>query len=543
MSYALRIVTVIFILTCLWRCAVQTTPTGGPKDEKAPVLLKSFPEKNQTNFKGKIVELTFDEQVKLNNATEEIIITPSPGKIIDFKVKQNKVTIEPEEGWKDNTTYSLSFREGVQDVTESNPADTLHLAFSTGPTIDSLAIYGRIKNGIKEDIPEKITVAIYQADTFDIFTDPAIYFTKTDKVGKFKIENLKAGRYFIYAFTDANKNLKVESTTEQFGFKSDSLIVGEKKFDSLFFSIAKADSRSVKINSIRRTDKTTRVTFNKSILTYTTKSETPEEPVNSFGDNSTEILFYNPELSTDSTKINLVAKDSIGLSIDTTFFIKQSKTKAAPETFKLTYEEPVYISETGILSMKGSFNKPIARIDLDSISIEIDSLTHIPLDQKDITIDNTKKNITVEKKIDKKLFIKEKTSPAFVLGKTLFISVENDTSKADVKPVRILLPEKTATLEIQLKTNETSFILELLNPSGTVQQSVKNVKNYIFKNLPPVAYKLRVIVDKNANGKWDTAIFSTRTEPEPVYYYKSLEGNSEISTRENSDIGPLILAF
>ena len=49
----------------LWRCAVQTSPTGGPKDETPPVLLKSTPKDKEINFKGEIVELTFDEKVKL----------------------------------------------------------------------------------------------------------------------------------------------------------------------------------------------------------------------------------------------------------------------------------------------------------------------------------------------------------------------------------------------------------------------------------------------------------------------------------------------
>ncbi|HZX74514.1 MAG TPA: Ig-like domain-containing domain, partial [Cyclobacteriaceae bacterium] len=253
MSHMTRIAIALTITFCFFRCAVQTTPTGGPKDIAPPLLLKSTPKEKETNFKGSVVELTFNEKVKLNVPTEEIIITPSPGKIIDFKASQNRISIEPKDGWKDNTTYSISFREGVQDITESNSADTLHLAFSTGPTIDSLTVYGRIKSSITEQIPKNLTVAIYEADTVDIFKHAAIYFTKTDKDGHFRLENLKGGRYYIYAFEDANKNLKVESTTEKFGFKSNPVTLNEKKPDSIFFSVVKADSRPLKINSIRNT--------------------------------------------------------------------------------------------------------------------------------------------------------------------------------------------------------------------------------------------------------------------------------------------------
>ena len=543
MMYALRIALILLLSFCLVRCAVQTTPQGGPKDVDPPVLVKSFPKNKQTNFKGKIVELTFNEQVKLNNASEEIIITPSPGKVIDFNAKQNKITIEPKENWKENTTYSISFREGVQDVTENNPADTLHLAFSTGPGIDSLTLYGRIRNGITEEIPQKVTVAIYQSDTTDILKHAAIYFTKTDKGGHFKIENLKSGKYFVYAFDDRNKNLKVESTTEKFGFKSEPIILEGKKIDSIIFAIAKADSRPIKINSIRRTEKTTRVTFNKAIVHYKAESNTTTQPINSFGDTKSEIIFFNPSTKSDSLKINLFARDSIDLSLDTTFYIKQSEIRAIKENFKVNISEPIITLETGIFNLKAFFTKPISKIDTDSIYIKIDSINIVRIEENEIQTNNTEKTIHIEKKIDKKLFSKEKITPQLFIGKGFIISYENDTSKIEGKPIKILSVEKTATLEIQIKTNQTNLITQLLSESGTVIESIKDLKNYTFKNLDPLTYRIRVIVDKNNNGQWDTTNIHTRTEAEPVYYYKSPEGNSAIKTRENSDIGPLILTF
>jgi len=210
-------------------CASQTTPTGGPQDEIPPVLMSSNPKNGQRNFKGKTLELNFDEDVKLKDPKEEILITPSPGKNIKFTSKKNKIIIEPEEDWKDSTTYSLSFREGIQDLTEGNPAENLRLAFSTGNEIDSLSINGSVHETFSEKIPEKITVALYQSDTFDIFNHTPTYFTKSDKKGKFSIQNLKAGIYYIYAFNDKNKNLKIESKTEKFGYLTNPIDVQKKQ--------------------------------------------------------------------------------------------------------------------------------------------------------------------------------------------------------------------------------------------------------------------------------------------------------------------------
>ena len=129
-------VTVLILLcftTLIIGCASLTTPSGGPKDSKPPVLIKSIPSPNQTNFKGKTVELIFNEFVKLNNPKEEIIISPSPGKNVEIKSNGTRVTITPKDNWQDSTTYSIVVREGVQDITESNSPLNLKIAFSTGP--------------------------------------------------------------------------------------------------------------------------------------------------------------------------------------------------------------------------------------------------------------------------------------------------------------------------------------------------------------------------------------------------------------------------
>jgi hypothetical protein len=252
MKKVLSIFLILLTSIILWKCASQTTPTGGPKDEDPPILKKSIPANKQINFKDKSVELIFDELIKLNNAKEEIIITPAPGKDVQFIAKQNKVFIEPKIAWKDSTTYSISFRDGIQDLNEGNSAEDLHLAFSTGQTIDSLALSGTITESLTEKIPERITIALYQEDTFDIFKHTPIFFTKAKKDGSFKIENLKSGFYNVYAFDDKNKNLKVESKTEKFGFLPEPIFL-EKNVDTLAISIYLIDSRPLKINSIRNT--------------------------------------------------------------------------------------------------------------------------------------------------------------------------------------------------------------------------------------------------------------------------------------------------
>src|SRR5688572_1967904 len=190
----------LFVLAC----ARQTTPTGGPKDSIPPTLINSLPKQGQVNFKGKTIELTFSETIILNNPKEQLLITPSLGDKYVIKAKKNQVVLTLEQDLQDGTTYAINFREAIQDITEKNPAEMLKIAFSTGSYIDSLSIEGNVYDLLKTTDIKDATVALYQLDTFDIFKHRPTYVTKSDAKGKFKIENLKPGKYFIYGMEDKN---------------------------------------------------------------------------------------------------------------------------------------------------------------------------------------------------------------------------------------------------------------------------------------------------------------------------------------------------
>ena len=68
----------IFILLALTviSCAKRGSITGGLKDTIAPVLRASFPKNLSVNFKGKEINLTFDEYVKLKNLNKQLIVSP-----------------------------------------------------------------------------------------------------------------------------------------------------------------------------------------------------------------------------------------------------------------------------------------------------------------------------------------------------------------------------------------------------------------------------------------------------------------------------------
>ncbi len=542
----------IFILFLFSMCANQTSPGGGPQDKKAPELLSSKPKNTQLNFKGETFELEFDEFVKLKDPAEEIMITPAVGKETKFIAKKNKVIIVPKNKLQENTTYSISFRDAVQDISESNPVFNLRLAFSTGPEIDSLQVSGSISEMFKEEVPEKITVALYQSDTFNIFNHQPIYFARTDKKGKFIISNLKAGDYFIYAFDDKSKNLKVESKSERFGFLANKVeLTG--KYDSIHIPLIRVDARPIKITNIRHTEKISRIKFNKRIDSLRIDYDHSNKFIYNFGDTKEELIFYKDNLKKDSIKIQIHATDSVGHMLDTITYIKSVDTRIVRETFKMSSFELKYEKETEKLKATTSFNKPILALTLDSMYVQIDSSTFQPISKKEILIDTLNHKLQIEtivkqKQLDKigpeeSQKKKKLESPILVFGKGAFITVENDSSKASSNVIKIPGEEETGSLSIDVTTKEKNYIIQLLTTNGQIVRSLKQPKKYTFKNLPPMEYKIRIHVDKNNNGVWDAGSFEKRIEPEPIITYKTFDGKSSTPVRANWEVGPLVIKF
>ena len=543
----MRYIIAILIFVTFAKCANQTSPTGGPQDKKPPVLLSTIPENNQRNFQGEKIELTFDELIKLKDPGEEIMISPSVGKETKFSVKKNKLIIVPKNKLAENTTYNISFRDAVQDLNEGNPIFNLRLAFSTGENIDTAQVSGRVFEVSKDEIPEKITVALYQSDTFNIFFHQPIYFTRTDNKGKFTITNLKPGDYYVYAFDDKSKNLKVESKSERFGFLSKKFTV-KIKVDSLVIPLVRVDARPIKITSVRNTERISRVRINKLVKSAMVESEYGNYFIHTYGDKQDELVFFGilkEQPLEDSIKIKLLLQDSVGNTLDTIAYLKSVKVKIIKETFKINFAPVQYNLENQRISINANFNKPISSFNLDSIFIQLDSLNFQTLTREDITIDTLyhKLSLTTILELKKPNKEEDQQKPILVLGKGAFVSIENDSSKAQTFTVKIPKEESLGSLAITVNTKEKNYFVELLTTSGQLISRQKNIKQYTFKNLDPQEYRIRMLIDSNNNGIWDPGNFQKGIDSERIILYKTLDRKLSMPVRANWEVGPLVITF
>jgi len=548
----------VYILFC-FSCAKQGVPSGGPKDSIPPKLISTSPPLNQLNFKQKELTFTFSENVAVTNPKEQIIVTPAINKEFNAAAKNKVVTFTFERDLSDSTTYSINFRDAVKDVTEKNSVVNLKFAFSTGPYIDSLSIDGTTTDLLLDKPLKDITVALYQnPDTFKIFKHKPVYITKTNEAGTFKLENLKNGNYYIYAFDDKNRNLIVDSKNESYAFLADTLNL-TKNISKLRLALVRLDARPLKITSAKPYSNYFNIRLSKSLTDYELKVDPDTtNAISCFGDDNLNVRVYNTFGAADSIKVKFHAVDSIRNQVDSTLYIKFSKKEVKLEKFEMKLDPVIIPEKTGDLQTKITFNKPIATVNFDSILFRLDSATFIPFTEQDILWDFNTNTATITKKMDKNYLTKpnepsqkqpdkkKKSEPnnTFYLGKSAFISIDRDTSKAINADTKILREEDTGIIRVSIKTSEPNFICQLLTSDLKIANSVANKKEFQFQNIKPAEYSIRFIADKNGNGIWDPGNFNTRTEPEPItFYHNEKNKNTKINLKANWDIGPLLITF
>ena len=106
--------------------------------------------------------------------------------------------------------------------------------------------------------------------------------------------------------------------------------------------------------------------------------------------------------------------------------------------------------------------------------------------------------------------------------------------------VKIKTLEEYGTLYLNIKGVEGNAIVQLLNSSDAVvrQQKLKKNNTCDFYFLQPnTKYYIRMYIDSNNNGKWDTGVYDKKIQPEEVYYFpKVWEMKANFEFEEDWDV-------
>lgn len=220
-----RWIALVSVIIAMYACASMGTPDGGPEDYDPPKFVRSTPEPNAINYNKKKVTIEFDEFIKLEKASEKVIISPPQAEAPEVRASGKKVIVQFQDSIKQDITYTIDFGDAIVDNNANNPLVQFAFAFSTGNTVDTMAVSGTVLNAENLEPIKGIQVGLHKNLNDSAFVKlPFDRISRTDSRGRFTIRGVAPGKYRIYALMDGNQNYFFDSKTEQIAW-SDSLIV------------------------------------------------------------------------------------------------------------------------------------------------------------------------------------------------------------------------------------------------------------------------------------------------------------------------------
>ena len=210
--------------TLLASCARMGRPDGGWYDETPPRVIASTPADRSTNVSAKKVNIYFNEFIKLDNASEKVVVSPPQLEQADIKATGKKIGIQLKDSLKPNTTYTIDFSDAIKDNNEGNPMGNYTYSFSTGDHIDTLEVAGTVLSAQDLEPVKGILVGLYAEFEDSCFLkQPMLRVARADSHGHFVIKGVAPGTYRIYALNDQDGNYCFSQKSEQIAFSHDTI--------------------------------------------------------------------------------------------------------------------------------------------------------------------------------------------------------------------------------------------------------------------------------------------------------------------------------
>ena len=223
-------------------CASIAQPDGGEYDEIPPKVVSAFPAERATGVQTRKARINFDEYIKLQNASEKVIVSPPQLEPANIRADGKRIKIDFNDSLMPNTTYTVDFGDAIEDNNEGNPMGNYTYSFSTGDDIDTMEVSGTVLNAEDLEPVKGMLVGLYPLDsnlTDSILrTTPFSRVSRTNGSGRFTIKGVKPGKYRAYALDDKDANFVFSQKSEKIAF------------DSVIFETS--CKRDVRMDTIRR---------------------------------------------------------------------------------------------------------------------------------------------------------------------------------------------------------------------------------------------------------------------------------------------------
>ncbi len=564
-------------------CAKMGQPDGGWFDETPPKVIGANPEDGAVNVKSKKVSIYFDEFIKLDNASEKVVVSPPQLETPEIKASGKKIQVSLLDTLKENTTYTIDFSDAISDNNEGNPMGNYTYSFSTGEVIDTMEVSGYVLESENLEPIKGILVGLYDDLADSAFRKkPMLRVSRTDSRGRFVIKGVAPGSYRIYALQDMDANYMFSQKGEKLAFSHDIIVPSSKpdtRQDTLW-------TDTLHIKSITRVPYThflpddvvlrafTELQTDRYFLKAERKDATNFSLFYSYGDSilpqirglnfnekdaflieSTEkkdtITYWLRDtalVNQDTLRMELTYRmtDSLGVlvsQVDTLDVLakesyekrqkrlkkefedwekKQKKLKKKGEAYDSVMPPKPLAVKVGVSSqldpdknISFTFDTPLEKVDTAGIHLyaKHDTLWYrAPFEFSNQG--NRIYQLRGEWRPDVEYSL-EVDSAAFqdIYG------LVSDPVKQGFK-VNSLDTYGTLLVNIVSDKDSLPLLVQLLNAQDAVVKEVKAVNGVAeFYYLKPDKYYMRMIVDRNGNGKWDTGDYDKDQQAEEVYYY------------------------
>lgn len=552
----------------LFSCANIGTPNGGPYDENPPKFVSSTPTPQQHQYKGKKIELVFDELIQLDKPSENVIITPPQLELPVIRTAGNKVVVELKDSLKPNTTYTIDFTNSLSDNNEKNVLENFSFSFSTGDVIDTLEISGIVLNAENLEPMPGITVGIHRNLSDTAFVTTAFDRTsRTDDKGRFTVRNIAPGSYKVYALNDVNRDYKFDQAGEDIAFldsivtpwaetamRSDTIWKDSLTIDTIkqisytkympdnleLLLFKEAFVRQYMLKSDRGDQKFFTLRFNAPIDTLPTVRLLNIEPHDKSWyylqreDDGTSIRYW----LTDSTvwksdtlqlAVDYLKSDSLNVlrsQTDTLNMVMRHRPqpKKGKDKDAAVKVEPLgmQINASGSLNLYDTvtvtFSEPVLGVKKEDFVLEkkVDSLaTTVDFDFFPDSVNSLRYYIKRPWKYGEEyIFTVDSAVIHSIYGKA------NDKYDGDFKIKR---EDEYGHLYLNVLGVDSNAYVELMSSADVpVRKTKLKDGGALFMDLKPDKYYARIVLDNNQNGKWDPGEYKTKTPPEIVFYSPKL---------------------
>ncbi len=523
MSVRAELLALLALVALLESCAAVAPPLGGPRDRTPPRRVSSSPDSAARNVKQQFVRLNFSEPIITKDLSKNLLITPQLPDDNPYKLREdrNSISLLFDKPLDANTTYSFNFREGVVDITEALPAKNAYLTFSTGPELDSGKVSGTLTDALTARAVEGASIGLYRvADTAGVRKGRPYYTVLTDKAGNFSLSFLKAGDYRLYAVADKNNNGHYDDG-EKIAYLPAPITIAGRTGAAVPLILTQPDQRPPLLTTRALSPTQLRLSYNEGLRTArlaplpAAAAAAVAEATQLVERGRTVVVYKTPTV--DDGRYLLTATDSTGNTSRDTL---QLKFAAPPATAKKAATPPLYTVEGSprtvfpegqvkfqfAVPVRVATNKPFGTLAEDSLRRR---LLRLPADGT-LSPDRTELAVRFNTKAKSRLDISlDSTAITTITGQSLHL-----------KPLRLGLSEQDVSTSLSgtISTREKSFELQLLDEKFQVVASLASPKGtYLFSDMPPGTYRLRVLIDADGDGRWRGGDPKLLLAPEPVF--------------------------